>query len=205
MGRAFGHAGILVPAGRGRAFEARAGEFILVEDVAGRQIGDLVAFNADDHDEWLSPSHTRVALRSMRLKPGDRLVSSRRRPMFEVVADTVGVHDFSVPACDPARYARFFGVVGHRSCQENLAEALAAYGVDPIQIRDPFNLFQNSPTSASGELVLAESLSRPGDRIVLRALVNIVGALSACPQDLLPVNGYRITDLRISVTAEPPC
>lgn len=196
---------LLVPAAHGRAFEARAGEFIAVEDVAGRQIGDFVAFNADEPDEWLSPSHTRVALMSMRLRPGDRLVSSRRRPMLEVVADTVGVHDFSVPACDPSRYEVFFGITGHRNCHENLTEALAPYGVDPLQIRDPFNLFQNSPTSAAGALSLVEPVSKAGDRIVFRALVNLVGAVSACPQDFLPVNGFRITDLRIRVTAERPC
>jgi len=196
---------IVVPAAHARAFEARAGEYILVEDVAGRQIGDFVAFNADQPDEWLSPSHTRVALMSMRLKPGDLLVSSRRRPMLEVVADTVGVHDFSVPACDPSRYELFFGITGHRNCQENLAEALAPHGVDPVQIRDPFNLFQNSPTSAAGALSLAEPVSKAGDRIVFRALVSLVGAVSACPQDFLPVNGFRITDLRIRVTGERPC
>lgn len=194
-----------MPAAHGRAFEARAGEYIVVEDVAGRQIGDFVAFDADTPDEWLSPSHTRVALMSMRLRPGDCLVSSRRRPMLEIVADTVGVHDFSVPACDPSRYELFFGITGHRNCQENLAEALAPYGVDPVQIRDPFNLFQNSPTSAAGVLTLAEPLSKAGDRIVFRALVNLVGAISSCPQDFLPVNGFRISELRIRVTAERPC
>lgn len=196
---------IVVPAAQGRAFEARAGEYIVVEDVAGRQIGDFVAFNADEPDEWLSPSHTRVALMSMRLKPGDRLVSSRRRPMLEVVADTVGVHDFSVPACDPSRYEVFFGVSGHRNCQENLAEALTPYRVDPVQIRDPFNLFQNSPTSAAGVLSLTEPVSKAGDHIVFRALMNLVGAISSCAQDFLPVNGFRITDLRIRVTGERPC
>jgi uncharacterized protein YcgI (DUF1989 family) len=196
---------IVVPAAHGRAFEARAGEYILVEDVAGRQIGDFVAFNADEPDEWLSPSHTRVALMSMRLRPGDRLVSSRRRPMLEVVADTVGVHDFSVPACDPSRYEVFFGITGHRNCHENLAEALAPYGVDPVQIRDPFNLFQNSPTSAAGALSLTEPVSKAGDHIIFRALVNLVGAVSSCAQDFLPVNGFRITELRILVTGDRPC
>jgi uncharacterized protein len=196
---------IIVPGGHGRAFEARAGQYITIEDLEGKQIGDFVAFNADDRDEWLSPSHTRIALMAMTFKPGDRLVTSRRRPILEVVADTAGVHDFSVPACDPSRYEIFFGIEGHRNCQENLAEALAPHGVDPVQIRDPFNIFQNSPTSPDGVLVLAEPVTKPGDRVVFRALMNLVGAVSACPQDFLPVNGFRITDLRIVVSEERPC
>jgi uncharacterized protein YcgI (DUF1989 family) len=196
---------VTVPGGHGRAFEARRGQYVTIEDVAGQQIGDLVAFNADDPTEWLSPSHTRVALMSMRLKPGDSLVTSRRRPILEVVADTAGVHDFSVPACDPTRYEGFFGIAGHRNCQDNLAEALAGYGVDRVQIRDPFNIFQNSSTSASGTLALLAPVTKPGDRIVFRALLSLVGAVSACPQDFLPVNGFKITDLRIRVSDASPC
>jgi uncharacterized protein YcgI (DUF1989 family) len=195
----------LVPAGHGAAFEAAAGQYITIVDVAGQQIGDFVAFNRDDPAEWLSPSHTRVALLSMRFRPGDRLVTSRRRPILEVIADPTGVHDFSVPACDPTRYETYFGIHGHRNCQENLAEALAGHGVDPLEIRDPFNIFQNSPTSADGVLALLEPVTKPGDRIVFRALMNLVGAVSACPQDFIPVNGFRITDLKVLVSEDRPC
>ena len=194
---------VIVPAGYGRAFEARAGQYVAIEDVAGKQIGDFVAFNADDRGEWLSPSHTRRALMSMQFKVRDNLVSSLRRPMLEIVSDSVGVHDFSVPACDPTRYEVCFGIPGHRNCQENLYEALEPYGVDILQIRDPFNIFQNSPTSADGILVLTEPATKPGDRVVFRALMNLVGAVSACPQDLLPVNGLKITELKIIVSSKP--
>jgi len=74
-----------------------------------------------------------------------------------------------------------------------------------VQIRDPFNIFQNSPTSPEGALVLVAPVTKPGDRIVFRALMNIVGAVSACPQDFLPVNGFRITDVRIRVSDVEPC
>lgn len=196
---------IIVPAGHGRAFEAAAGQYVTIEDIAGKQIGDFVAFNADDPGEWLSPSHTRIALMSMRVRPGDRLVTSWRRPIFEVVDDTVGVHDSSVPACDPTRYETFFGISGHRNCAENLAEALERWGVDPLQIRDPFNIFQNSPTSPGGVLTLAEPATKPGDRVVFRALMHVVGAVSSCPQDFLCVNGFKITPLRIVVSEDRPC
>ncbi|HEV8614787.1 MAG TPA: DUF1989 domain-containing protein, partial [Methylomirabilota bacterium] len=76
---------------------------------------------------------------------------------------------------------------------------------DPVQIRDPFNLFQNSPTSAAGALSLTEPVSKAGDHIIFRALVNLVGAVSSCAQDFLPVNGFRITELRILVTGDRPC
>ena len=75
----------------------------------------------------------------------------------------------------------------------------------PEDIPDPFNIFQNSPTSASGTLALLAPVTKPGDRIVFRALLSLVGAVSACPQDFLPVNGFKITDLRIRVSDASPC
>jgi uncharacterized protein YcgI (DUF1989 family) len=191
---------VVVPAGHGRAVRAPEGAYVTIEDLQGKQIGDFVAFNALDPSEWLSPPHTRAALMSMQMRVGDRLLSEFGRPMLEIVHDTVGVHDFSVTACDPTRYEVYFGIQGHRNCLENLHEALEPYGIDIVQIRDPFNIFQNSPTSPDGELVLAEPVTRPGDRIVLRALMDLVCAVSACPQDFYPVNGLKITDLGISVT-----
>src|SRR5262245_39715079 len=192
---------VIVPAGHGRAFRAAAGTYITIEDIAGKQIGDLVAFNRTDPSEWLSPSHTRIALMSMRMRVGDQLVSTRRRPMLEVVHDTTaGVHDFSATACEPTRYEVYFNIQGHRNCLENLHEALEPYGVDIVQIRDPFNIFQNTPTTPDGKLLYLEPVSKPGDRIVLRPLVDLIGAVSACPQDFYVGNGLKITDLKITVS-----
>lgn len=192
---------VIVPGGHGRAFHAPRGSYITIEDLEGKQIGDFVAFNEADPHEWLSPPHTRVALMSMQMKVGDNLVTTARRPMLEVISDTAaGVHDFSVTACDPTRYEVYFGIQGHRNCLENLHEALEPYGVDIAQIRDPFNIFQNSPTTPDGKLLLAEPVTKRGDRIVFRALLGLIGAVSACPQDFYPVNGLKITDLRITVS-----
>ena len=69
---------------------------------------------------------------SLYFRVGDRLLSSRDRPMLEVVADSVGIHDATVPACDPTRYTVDFGVDGHRNCLENMHEPLA-----PLRSRYP--------------------------------------------------------------------
>ncbi len=89
---------ILVSGGYARAFEVKAGELFTVTDMDGGQIADLVAFNARDLSEKLSPSHTRLALHSIRFKVGDSLRTNLRRPMMEIVEDTVGTHDMLIPA-----------------------------------------------------------------------------------------------------------
>ena len=53
---------IEVPARDGRAVNVVTGERFAVVDVAGGQVGDLFAFNAEDVSEYASAEHTRVAL-----------------------------------------------------------------------------------------------------------------------------------------------
>jgi uncharacterized protein YcgI (DUF1989 family) len=124
--------------------------------------------------------------------------------MFEVVADTVGIHDSNVPACDPTRYAIDFGVAGHRNCLENMFEPLSAYGIDILDVPEPFNFFQNGPVTSDGRMTVTDPISRPGDHLVLKALMDVVCALSPCPQDIIPGNGLVVTDMRVVVSDEAP-
>lgn len=194
----------VVPGGFGRGFAASAGQYLTLIDLFGRQAGDFVALNRDDLAEVLSPIHTRRRNMSLFFAIGDCLWSSRDRPMFEVVADTVGIHDSNVPACDPTRYAVDFGVPGHRNCLENLFEALAPHGIDVLDVPEPFNFFQNGPVTPDGRMMVTDPVSRPGDHLVLRALMDVVCALSPCPQDIIPGNGLEVTDMRVVVSDAAP-
>lgn len=194
----------VVPGGFGHGFAARAGQHVTIIDLAGQQAGDFVALSRADMSEVLSPVHTRRENLSIFLRVGDQLFSSRSRPMFTVVADTVGVHDANVPACDPTRYAIDFGVPGHRNCLENLHEALAPHGVDVLDVPEPFNFFQNGPVTADGRMAVTDPVSGPGDYLVLQALMDVVCALSPCPQDIIPGNGLAVTDLRVIVSDTVP-
>jgi uncharacterized protein YcgI (DUF1989 family) len=207
----------VVPAGHGAAFEARAGDHIIVTDLEGAQVGDFVAFNADDLTEVLDTARTRSGLTPMMvevapgqveafwqtsvfLHVGDEVSSNMRNPMLKVVADTVGVHDLLFAPCDARLYRDVYGHAGeHRNCLDNLGEALAPYGIRPWQIPAPINLFQNTPPQPDGTLALRPSVSKRGDHIVFRALQNLVGALSSCPMDLSPVNARRSTPLGLTV------
>jgi uncharacterized protein len=194
---------VVVAGGFGDFWEAAAGDYITVVDLDGQQAGDFIAFVAGDPEEWLSPVHCREALRSIFVRAGDELVSNRRRPVLDIVRDDVGVHDATIPACDSTRYAVEFGVPGHRNCLENMWGSVHERGVSIDRMPEPLNLFQNTPVVADGRIGLTDPLSRPGQRIVLRALVDVFGALSPCPQDIIPGNGLIPTPMRVVVGDEP--
>jgi uncharacterized protein YcgI (DUF1989 family) len=75
--------------------------------------------------------------------------------------------------------------------------------VDILRMPEPLNLFQNTPVVGDGRIGLADPVSRPAQRIVFLALVDLFGALSPCPQDIIPGNGLRPTPMRVVVGAEP--
>jgi hypothetical protein len=185
----------VIPAGHARTWRMRAGEAVTIAQTEGHQVGDLIAFNAGDLTEFLSPSHTRRCLNSIRLVKGTSLFTNHREPILDLVEDTVGVHDILASACDPWRYRRDFGVEDHRSCRMNFVEALASFEIPDWRVPDPVNLFQNSPVTADGRFLSAASPARAGDYVTLRARMDLMAACSACPQDLAPTNAGRPTDL----------
>jgi len=190
---------ITVPAGHARVFEVKNGGFFTVTDIEGGQITDLVAFNADDLSEKISGSHTRLGLHSIRFKVGDSVRSNFRRPMMEIVEDTVGTHDMLVPACDDQRYLVDYGVIDHRNCVSNFEEVLAPRGIGRGSIPDPLNIFENATVDEAGNLVHLPVVSKAGDHITFRALMNLVCAVSVCPMDLNITGGDRITDILVTI------
>jgi uncharacterized protein YcgI (DUF1989 family) len=187
----------VIPAGHARMWRMRAGERARIAQTEGHQVGDLIAFNAADLTEFLSPSHTRRCLASIRLALGASLFTNHREPILDLVEDTVGVHDFMAAACDPYRYRRDFGVEDHRSCRMNFVEALAPLDIPAWRVPDPVNLFQHSPVLPDGRYLSAPSPAKAGDHVALLARMDLVAACSACPQDLAPTNAGRPTDLRV--------
>jgi uncharacterized protein len=189
---------VLIKGAHGGRIEMKAGEIIEIINVEGTQICDFFAFNTDDLMEALSPPHIRSALRRIRLEVGDILVSRYRRPMFELLEDTCGVHDIVFPPCDPEAYVQRFGLHNHRSCRTNLAEAMADQNIPYAYLPDPVDLFQNTPVTADGTIEMLPSTAKPGDKVVLRALLPVLAVGSSCPMIGGP-NGDRSTDIRFVV------
>ncbi len=189
---------IAVPAATARAVTLRAGQRLRIVNVHGKQVADFIAFNAGNLDESLSTLHTLVSLKRLFPTRGDQLRTNRRRPMVEITRDDTGRHDLLIAACDPWRYEMDFGVRGHRSCSDNFLEALAPWQRARHQLPQPVNFFQNM-SYPEGRVEFGESLAKAGDVVELSALMDLVAAVSACPMDLNPISGFRVSDLVLEV------
>jgi aminomethyltransferase len=187
-----------------RGYLVKAGEYIQIIDVAGRECSDFVAFDARQLDKGLERGVDATATRSMigLGYPGPGLFSkffdTDLQPLVEVVRDTVGRHDAFGLACTP-RYYDDVGYPGHVNCTENMNGALQPFGVAPRGGWPAINFFYNTGIDAHNSFIFDEPWSRPGDYVLLRAMTDLVCASSACPDDISPANGWQPTDIHLRI------
>jgi uncharacterized protein YcgI (DUF1989 family) len=181
---------MVVPARRGRAVPLRDGQAIRIVNTHGQQVVDTWCFNAEDMAEFMSMEHLHATLGRIFPTQGDALVTNRRRPILTLEEDTSpGRHDTVIAACDVHRYAQLGCREYHDNCTDNLHAALAQLHLKTTRVPAPLNLWMNIPIGPDGRIVWGEPLSRPGDAVTLRAAMDCVVVLSACPQDMVPING----------------
>lgn len=118
------------------------------------------------------------------------LLTNKRRPILTFVEDTSGgVHDTLIAAGEHYRYKLLGCTSHHDNCTDNLWTALREFELTPPETPCPLNLFMNIPIQQNGKLSIQPPISIPGDYVTFRAEMNLVVVFSACPQDLVPVNG----------------
>ena len=185
---------ITIPARKGKAAVLDKGQRVRVINTHGQQVVDTWAFARPDIAEFMSMEHSRTALSRIMARVGDSMVTNRRRPILTVIEDTTpGIHDTLLAACDQYRYELLGVTEYHDNCTDNLAEAMAALGMTPPETPSPWNLFMNIPVDADGGLSFLPPVCKQGDYVMLRAEMDCVVAFSACPQDVVPVNGANLT------------
>ena len=179
-----------IPARRGKAAFVSGGQIVKVINTHGQQVVDTWAFNRADLTEFMSMEHSRTALGRIMPLAGQAMVTNRRRPVLTVVEDiSGGIHDTLLAACDRYRYELLGWAEYHDNCTDNLTTALAELNLVPPETPSPWNLFMNIPVESDGTVSFRPPVSRPGDYVILRADMDCIIAFSACPQDMVPING----------------
>ncbi len=185
-------------------YEVKAGQFIQVIDVEGRQCSDFLAFDAarlaDGIERGLDSTTTRYFMGQPYPQPGlyGKFFDQDANPLVEVVRDTVGRHDAFGLACN-AKYYEDLGYPGHINCSDNFNARLEPYAIQPRMGWPALNLFYNTAFDAHNVLVFDEPWSRPGDYVLMRATTDLVCASSACPDDVDASNAWVPTDVHVRV------
>jgi aminomethyltransferase len=193
---------IRVNAATAQAYFVKAGEYIQVIDVSGRQMTDFQCFSARKLDKGIENALDATVTRTLtgRSYPTPGLPSKAFgfdfEPLVEIVQDTVGRHDAFATACNP-RYYDDVGYPGHINCTDNFNAALDPYGIAKRRGWEAINFFYNTSIDGQNQVIFDESWSRPGDYVLMKALTDLVCVSSACPDDIDPGNGWNPTDIHV--------
>jgi uncharacterized protein YcgI (DUF1989 family) len=180
----------ILQATRGTAIKLCKGEAISIINLHGNQVVDTWAVSLTDPAECSALEHTRSINSNMFFETGMTLVSNLRRPMLKLIEDSSpGRHDTLLCPCNLAIYKELGCTDYHRSCTDNFHEALAEQGVSCSYTPASLNLFMNVPVAEDGSVQRVPPRSKAGDRVTLLAEMDVMVVLSACPQDITPING----------------
>lgn len=190
--------------GYAKAYIVKAGQYIQLVDVQGRECSDFQAYDLAALDKGferdIDPTTTRSLMGSLYPGPGlySKFYTVNHKPLVQIVQDTVGRHDAFNLACT-ARYYEDMGYPGHINCSDNLNLEAQPYTIAQRAGWPAINFFFNTMADETNGLGFDDPWSRPGDYVLLRALTDLVCFTTACPCDIDPANGWNPTDIQVRV------
>jgi aminomethyltransferase len=185
-------------------YEIKAGQYLQIIDVEGRECSDFQCFDIAALDKGLErcidATSTRHVVGKSYPAPGllAKFYTQDFEPLVELVRDTCGRHDSFGTACT-AKYYDDLGYPGHVNCSDNFNRALQPFGIQPRPGWMAINLFFNTNIDDANQMYFDEPWSRPGDYVLMRALKDMVCVSSACPCDVDPANGWNPTDIHMRI------
>ena len=190
----------VVPIRSGRAWPVRAGQLCRIVVVEGPQVADFNAWNLHNPRERFWAARTKQ-IQSAHVTAYDRLWSCLPylRPMLTITNDTIhygidedgaGCHDLLGTRCDPYVNKLLNGEDFDFSCHSNLTRAVAPYHLTEADVHDVINIFQVTGLTADHRYFVKPSPAKRGDFFEFLAEIDLLCAISTCPQGDLSVAAW---------------
>ena len=186
----------IIPACSGIKIEVKKGQLITIVDIEGGQVVDFFAESKDNQNEFLSTGVTIDCNESLNLKINDKIFTNLYNEMFEVVEDDVKVHDLLHPCCRKEMYEYFYhNGKGHKNCLDNINNSLNK----KYPIINPINIFMNTVINSDGTFTVEKPISRAGDKIVLKALMDVNLGIAACSVFESKCNSGKCSPIKVAI------
>ncbi|MEM7125192.1 MAG: DUF1989 domain-containing protein [Chloroflexota bacterium] len=195
---------INIQPGFAKAYVVKAGQYIQIMDVQGRECSDFQAYDLAALEKGrefdIDPTTTRSLMGALWPGPGlySKFYTVQQKPLVEIIRDTVGRHDTFGLACS-ARYYDDMGYPGHLNCSDNLNLEAKPYTISYREGWPAINFFFNTMTDETNGIGMDDPWSRPGDYVLMQALTDLVCFSTGCPCDVDPANGWNPTDIQVRV------
>ena len=193
----------IVAAGEPWIHEIKTGQIFRIVAMGASQAVDTLFYSAWDTSERYSAQDTILAQRNIYLKAGTRLMSNLGRPMLTIVGDSFGRHDTLTGACAAeSNQVRYSLDKRHmHNCRDNFVAAIASWrtSLDKRDLSPNINFFLHAPVTPEGVLSFAEGVAEPGKYVEMRAEMDVIALVSACPQINNSCNAYNPTPVRVMI------
>lgn len=163
--------GFVIPHGGVKVFKLKAGDRIKIETVRGGQVADLVFqdFSQSFTRDKAGRRKYKKSKQSLTATAGDILYDNDCKPVLEIVEDkSNSTHDLIWSGC---RKEIFEGK--KLGCRDMLSKALR---IPRLKLPATFNIFMDVE-----DYSLTPSRSKPGDYVILKALIDVEVGVTACP------------------------
>lgn len=116
--------------------------------------------------------------------------------MFKIIYDEVLEHDLLFPCCRLEMYDFFYqNGKGHPNCYDNINQALT----ERRPIIQPVNLFMFTKVDENGKITISPPLSKAGNKIILRAMMNVRVGIAACSVSEGECNNGKCSSIEVIV------
>ena len=186
----------IISACSGMKIDVKQGQSITVIDIEGGQVVDFFAEADGNENEFLSAGVTIDCNESLKINVGDIIYTNLYHPMMEVMFDDVGEHDLLHPCCRPEMYDFFYhNGKDHPNCFDNINRARG----EQRPIITPVNLFMHTKINTDGRISVEKPISKVGDKIILKALMDITLGVAACSVSESKCNSGKCSPVKIVV------
>jgi urea carboxylase-associated protein 1 len=197
----------VVKAGDPFVHELRKGQVVRIVDMEGNQAVDTLFYNARNYSDRYSAQDTIRTQGNLYLTTGTKLMSSERNHLLTIVADTCGRHDTLGGACskesNQTRYA--LDKKPMHACREVFLKGAIEWSLktgrdlDKRDLTANINFFMNVPVTPEGKLSFEDGVSDAGKYVELQAEMDVLIAISNCPQLNNPCNAYNPTPVQVLI------
>ena len=196
----------VIPKCTGKAFRVNKGQLLRVIECEGKQVAGLIFLNAHNYKEQFMAEYSGGLSYFSGIGSHYRLGNLYSKIPYENVMLTVtdnkiGDH-FLGPHCTRTMMD-ILGAPGHRSCSDNFADALSEFGLELEDVYSPsvFNAFANVHIDPKGDgtISIEPPRTEKEDYIEFRAEMDVLVAVSVCPDDKSAMNDYSCKAIKIQI------
>jgi uncharacterized protein len=186
--------------------EILKGQTVRIVDIEGNQAVDTLFYNAHDYSDRYSAQDTIREQGNIYLTTGTRLISTEGNVLLTIIADACGRHDTLGGACaQESNMVRYALEKRHmHACRQSFLRGVQQWkrGLEKRDITSNINFFMNVPVTPEGGLTFEDGVSEAGKYVELRAEMDVLMAISNCPQLNNPCNAYNPTPVQILIWDE---